>query len=141
MRFICYLSTYARETYLEELSLDLDHQAICHLNHQSQTLNTINNKYTSSHIQATYCKTDVAFCQVVKSSSVLHLRTNSEISDTSDILSSCYFLFVHVPTLIFLSPFVLFLFTPAYSFCPTLSYYHTIDNHVVLFSSCSCIMC
>jgi len=26
-------------------------------------------------------------------------------------------------------------------FCLTLVYHHAIDNHVVLFSSCSCIMC
>ena len=33
------------------------------------------------------------------------------------------------------------LFIPAYSFCPTLSYYHAIDSHVVPFPSCSRIMC
>ena len=40
-----------------------------------------------------------------------------------------------------LFPFVLFPFIPVHLFCPTLSYYHAIDNHVVLFSSSSCIMC
>ena len=37
--------------------------------------------------------------------------------------------------------FVLFLFIPAYSFCPTLPYHPAIDNHVVLFSSGSRIRC
>jgi len=33
------------------------------------------------------------------------------------------------------------LFIPVFLFCPTLSYYHAIDNHVVPYPSCSCIMC
>jgi len=73
----------------------------------------------------------------VKSRPVLHLWVNSEISDTSNILISCYFLSIHVPTLIFLSPLFRFFSSLLICFYLTLPYYHAIDNHVVPFSSCS----
>ena len=71
----------------------------------------------------------------VKSRSILHLRANSESSKPSDIP---YLFMFQLLSSYLLCPI---LFTPAYSFCPTLSYYHAIYNHVVLFPSCPHIMC
>jgi len=74
---------------------------------------------------------------LVKSCSVLHLRANSESSDTPISLIPYLFKFRLLSSYLLCS----ILFIPAYSFCPNLSYYHAIDNHVVPFPSCSCIMC
>jgi len=48
-------------------------------------------------------------------------------------LTSYHFLSIHVPTVIFLSPSFCFCSPLLICFCPTLSYYHAIDNHVVPF--------
>ena len=56
-------------------------------------------------------------------------------------LISYHFLSDHIPTLIFLSSLFHFHSSLLICFCPTLSYVHATDNHVVPFSSCSHIMC
>ena len=62
----------------------------------------------------------------VKSRSVLHLRTNSESSETSDILYSLSCSSSDLSSYLPCSDSV----HPCFPFCPTLSYYHAIVNYV-----------
>ena len=85
--------------------------------------------------QCTVCHLQISL--TVKSRSVLHLRTNSESSETSDILYPLSCSSSDLSSYLPCSDSV----HPCFPFCLTLSYYHAIVNHVVPYPSCSRIMC